>query len=330
MGQAGPGAAGSAQTAPSAPRAAAPAPPVAAPAPPPVAPGADVAAAPAAPRVRGPTTPEAKATADALFAPAPRPSGDRAGAAPGLVAAPAAAPPPTEVAETVEEDDDLLSAPAAFFASLFDGEAEGEPEPDLGKPIPAPDARLAVALDGVARAEANEAAARGPGPASRRGWALLESGRAEPAARAFRQALLEEGPTLETLLGLGASYRALGRRRPALDVLSRAAEAWPNSPAARNNLGAALYDMGRLDEAEAEFRAAVDLLARRGLAPPSELSRNLAMVARARGRPLAPIPDLPASVVAAPAPASAPVPDPARAAAPSVARPPVPRPEIEA
>ncbi|WP_339947734.1 tetratricopeptide repeat protein [uncultured Albimonas sp.] len=197
----------------------------------------------------------------------------------------------------------------------------------------------------MARAEANAAAARGPGPASRRGWALLDSGRAEPASRAFRQALIEEGPTLGTMLGLGAAYRALGRRGPALEVLTRTAEAWPDSPAARNNLGTVLFDIGRLDAAEGQFRAAADLMSRQGLAPSTEVSRNLAMVARARGAPLAPTPEpLPAVVppavfppaafpAAAVPPASGiqtPAATPPGAPAPVAVRPPVPRPETEA
>ena len=126
------------------------------------------------------------------------------------------------------------------------------------------------------------------------------------------------------MLGLGAAYRELGRRGPALEVLTRTAEVWPDSPAARNNLGAALYDAGRLDAAEGQFRAALDLFARRGLAPPSELSRNLAMVARARGAPPAPIPDPPAAAPPSrdPTPVAAP-------AAPAL-RLPVPRPETQA
>ena len=130
------------------------------------------------------------------------------------------------------------------------------------------------------------------------------------------------------MLGLGAAYRELGRRAPALEVLTRTAEIWPDSPAARNNLGTALFDAGRLDAAEGQFRAALDLFARRGLAPPSELSRNLAMVARARGAPPAPIPDSPAAAPPARDPARDPTPV-AAPAAPAL-RLPVPRPETQA
>lgn len=297
---------------------------------------------------RGPTTPEAQARAAALFAPVPTP-GAAATPVPAMPAAPAPAPAPAaqvgaQVAAPEEDGSASLAAQAGgWFAGLFGGSDDAGPEaPELGVPRPASPAQLAEARAAVARAEADLAAAQGPGLASERGQALLAAGRPEPAARAFGQAIVAEGPTPEALIGLGAAYRELGRRGPALEVLTRAAETWPDNPAARNNRGAVLFDMGRLDKAEAEFRAAAELMARRGLAPSAEISRNLAMIARARGQSsTAPAPSAQAAsnLAAPPAPAAQPAPAPAGALAPLASPPPpsprsiparVPRPESEA
>ena len=155
--------------------------------------------------------------------------------------------------------------PPAWLSAAPAGE-----DPPLGVPIPAPAPEAPVPPPPAA------------GPAAEAGVRLLAGGNPEAAIRAFRRALVQEGPTPETLIGLGAAHRALGRLGPALDLLSRAAARWPDVPAARNNHGAVLYDLGRYAAAEAEFRAAADIFMRRGLSPTSEILRNLSLAARAR------------------------------------------------
>ncbi|SDX73669.1 Meckel syndrome type 1 protein [Albimonas donghaensis] len=215
---------------------------------------------------------------------------------------------PTAVAEAEAEAPEA-SAPEPDLATRFlaalglspdDAEAdEAADGPPLGVPIPAENVAAAQA---VAEQEAARRAAEDlpPGEAAQRGRALLDRGRPVQAERMFRLALVQEGPTEAALVGLGSAWRQMGRRRQAEKLLARAVAAWPASPSARNSHGTALYDLGRFEEAEGEFRIAAELLGRAGRPTPTALSRNIAMSARARGVEPAPIaPPAPLGVVAA-------------------------------
>ncbi|MEC9435534.1 MAG: hypothetical protein VYD87_21730 [Pseudomonadota bacterium] len=261
----------------------------------------------------------------------------------------AAAPAPAAAAQAPAQDAPEPDLATRFLAALgltaegaSEGASEAETEtgPPLGVPLPADNAAAAQAEE--AEEAARKALADLPaGEAARRGRELLDRGRPEAAERMFRHALVEEGPTEAALVGLGSAWRQMGRRRQAEVLLSRAVAAWPASPSARNSHGAALYDLGRFEEAEGEFRVAAELLGRTGRPIPQELSRNIAMAARARGAEPAPIaPPAPLGVVAAAARQSGaaavarrrgdPVPDPAVAVAPAAAVPSLPVADVPA
>src|SRR5207249_10400139 len=70
---------------------------------------------------------------------------------------------------------------------------------------------------------------------------------------------------LEAWCGLGSAQTSVGEYAAAADCLGRAVELAPDCGEAHHELGKALFDLGQVDEALAEFRRAA------GLLPTSEL-----------------------------------------------------------
>ncbi|MEW6689573.1 MAG: PA2778 family cysteine peptidase [Pseudomonadota bacterium] len=90
--------------------------------------------------------------------------------------------------------------------------------------------------------------------------AALERAGGKREARASYRALLERWPrNLVGLFGLGNTEYALGDLAAAEDAFRRAAAAHPQSAPALNNLAHVLAERGRLAEAEAAARRAVEL-----------------------------------------------------------------------
>lgn len=90
------------------------------------------------------------------------------------------------------------------------------------------------------------------------GHALLASGDAEGAMRAFRGAAVT-GAGSEALAPMGTASLALGRLGQAERLLRRAVETDPSDAAAWNNLGVVHLEAGREGEARAAFRRALAL-----------------------------------------------------------------------
>jgi Tfp pilus assembly protein PilF len=88
---------------------------------------------------------------------------------------------------------------------------------------------------------------------------LLRSNQPRLAKQAFIRSLRVEGVTAEALTGAGLAYEREGLMRDALRYFQRAARVAPNSVLAHNNLGAALYRLGRHHEAKQAFLAAFAL-----------------------------------------------------------------------
>ena len=90
------------------------------------------------------------------------------------------------------------------------------------------------------------------------GHALLASGDAEGAMRAFRGAAVT-GAGADALAPMGTASLALGRLGQAERLLRRAVETDPADTAAWNNLGVVLLETGREGEAREAFRRALAL-----------------------------------------------------------------------
>lgn len=101
-----------------------------------------------------------------------------------------------------------------------------------------------------------------PGPAGAAtdnlatGHRLMEAGQFDLALDAYTRASAEEGLTIDTLSALGSANLRLGRLGQAEALLRRAVEEDPTFPAAWNNLGVLLMERGRHAEAAETFRRA--------------------------------------------------------------------------
>lgn len=88
---------------------------------------------------------------------------------------------------------------------------------------------------------------------------LLRSNQPQLAKAAFIRSVRVEGVSAEALTGAGLASEREGLMRDALRYFQRAAKVAPNSVLAHNNLGAALYRLGRHHEAKQAFLAAFAL-----------------------------------------------------------------------
>jgi tetratricopeptide (TPR) repeat protein len=93
----------------------------------------------------------------------------------------------------------------------------------------------------------------------RRGIAHYREGRYAEAARDFEQvaAVRPEDPSV--LYWLGAAYNHIGLQEEAIPFLARSVELDPGLVAARSALGEAYFVLGRYDESEAQYEAALTL-----------------------------------------------------------------------
>ncbi|SET67565.1 tetratricopeptide repeat protein [Oceanicella actignis] len=135
--------------------------------------------------------------------------------------------------------------------------------------------RAARALCAALAAAALAGCAPAPGPTARaaaspaippqgvgaaeHGLRLLAEGQAEPALKAFRLAMAQEGATPRVLAGLGVATLRLGRVRQARRIFARGVELYPDDAMLRNNLGATLFDLGDYAGARRQFEAAFAL-----------------------------------------------------------------------
>ena len=88
---------------------------------------------------------------------------------------------------------------------------------------------------------------------------LMAAAQYELALDAFTRAALDHGMTAEVLSGLGTANLGLGRLGQAEKLLRQSIEADSEWPAAWNNLGVVLMEMGKTTEAEQVFRRAYAL-----------------------------------------------------------------------
>jgi tetratricopeptide (TPR) repeat protein len=86
------------------------------------------------------------------------------------------------------------------------------------------------------------------------GLALIDLGRLADAAAAFDRVLVREPRFAPALGGLAQVCRAKGDRQAALGHLIAASQAEPENLSLRRNVGSALVELGRLDEAEQCFK----------------------------------------------------------------------------
>ncbi|HET7410247.1 MAG TPA: tetratricopeptide repeat protein [Paracoccaceae bacterium] len=91
------------------------------------------------------------------------------------------------------------------------------------------------------------------------GTGLLAAGQPDRAEDAFIRSLRVEGVTAAAFTGAGVAAHRQGLLTEATRYFERAKEIDPGSVAAHNNLGAALYGLGRLRAARHAFRTAFDL-----------------------------------------------------------------------
>ncbi len=91
------------------------------------------------------------------------------------------------------------------------------------------------------------------------GARLEAAGEHQLALRAYYRAATELGMTSEVLTALGSVNLNLGRLGQAEELLRRAVEVNPESPAAWNNLGVVLMEAGKIAEAKEVFRNAFAL-----------------------------------------------------------------------
>lgn len=94
------------------------------------------------------------------------------------------------------------------------------------------------------------------------GNVLLEAGRFEDAAAAYRRCTELDAANTDVLCNLGVMYRRLKQFELAETMLTRAIAAQPDLTAAHLNLAGLFGDMGRLDEALTQTVAALKLFPR--------------------------------------------------------------------
>ena len=109
------------------------------------------------------------------------------------------------------------------------------------------------------------------------GRRYLSLGDTEQAKRAFLRSLRTEGITAEALNGLGVAFERQGLLNEALRYFERARAVEPDSVLVHNNIGTALYGLGRYEEARQSFRTAYALSS--GTSTVAE--QNLALAERA-------------------------------------------------
>ena len=109
--------------------------------------------------------------------------------------------------------------------------------------------------------------------------ALEADDRLEEAARAYHEAMIEDGAQAEMTFNLGNVLYRLGRLEAAAERFMQTVEMDPEWVASWNNLGNTLGELGRLDEAVEAFRRALAI-------DPSyaDAHFNLAEVLHAAGR----------------------------------------------
>ena len=91
------------------------------------------------------------------------------------------------------------------------------------------------------------------------GHRLIAAGQYELAIKSFNRAALEHGINVEVLSGLGSANLGLGRLGQAEAVLRRAVESDAEQPEVWNNLGVVLMERGKTAEAELVFKKAYAL-----------------------------------------------------------------------
>ncbi len=91
------------------------------------------------------------------------------------------------------------------------------------------------------------------------GLRLLDSNQPVEAENAFVRSLRVEGMTAAALTGAGVAAQRQGLLTEAVRYYERAKELEPDSVAAHNNLGAALYGLGELYPARQAFKTAFAL-----------------------------------------------------------------------
>lgn len=91
-----------------------------------------------------------------------------------------------------------------------------------------------------------------------RGLQRSAEGRGEDAVVSVRRSV-EVGGGLQSMLVLGALHADLGRTAESVEVLQEAVRVYPDSLAAWNNLGQALWLDGRQAEAEAAYRRKLEI-----------------------------------------------------------------------
>ena len=112
------------------------------------------------------------------------------------------------------------------------------------------------------------------------GLELLDSGEPAEAEQAFLRSLRVEGITAAALTGAGVAAQRQGLLTEAVRYYERAKEIEPESVAAHNNLGAALYGLGELYPARQAFKVAFALSNGASM----EAAQNLDMAERAISR----------------------------------------------
>jgi protein O-GlcNAc transferase len=120
------------------------------------------------------------------------------------------------------------------------------------------EAMLASGQATGARALLEDAVVRSPGHAAlvcRLADALHLERRIEPATAAYRRALNLDPRLFDAWYGLGAAMLLIKAYGSAAEALRRAAVLRPDAVAVRTNLAEALYQLGEVDPALAEFRA---------------------------------------------------------------------------
>lgn len=156
----------------------------------------------------------------------------------------------------------------------------------------APDQPDALHLLGIALLQSNDAkeaiaplrraAREAPNDAAIRlnlGNALAQTGRAQEAIASYRQACDLKPDLADACFNLGNALDQQGAHAEALDAYDHAVAIDGRNPGYRNNRGLCLKALGRFDDAEADFRAAIER------APTfADAARNLGQLLHQRGR----------------------------------------------
>lgn len=88
------------------------------------------------------------------------------------------------------------------------------------------------------------------------GHRLMAAGEYELALKAYTRAAAQQGLNIDTLSALGSANLKLGRLGQAEAMLRRAVQEDPSFPSAWNNLGVVLMERGEIAEASEVFRRA--------------------------------------------------------------------------